>query len=458
MRQVKWASLAFLLGLIVVLNPGYSPAQFGKRPEGGGFGKRPEGGGEGGGFGKRSEGGGFGKRPEGGGGFGGAPAPAPGGFGAPPAPLPPGGGMGGGGFGGGGMGGGGFGGGRGMGGDPNQMWDRFSRGKDSIDLNDPAYGWMKGMMERQGQPIPPNGIVTRQMFVEEAQKRMAAAGAPGAPGAPTAVMIGGAPGGPGVPMTVTMGGPMGGGGEDMATRRVKEQDRDGDGKVSFAEADDRLKPNFQKMDRNGDGFLDMEEYRAATGGGGGNNRDRDRNGGMGMGPGGGDYGFGGGSGDYGRRDDKRVTEEAKPVAMRYGHLPKDMPEWFDKDDGNKDGQVALHEWRRAGKDLSEFYAYDLNADGLVTADEFLRFGVLKTENEKIAAINNPDGVRPSFAGGGRGSGGFALPGSTPPSTDRISATNDKGSDKGKGKGDKGSKDEKAPDGGNGGQNPFRKKN
>ena len=38
MRQVKWASLAFLLGLIIVLNPGYSPAQFGKRGgEGGGF-------------------------------------------------------------------------------------------------------------------------------------------------------------------------------------------------------------------------------------------------------------------------------------------------------------------------------------------------------------------------------------------------------------------------------------
>jgi hypothetical protein len=453
MRQVKWASLAFLLGLIVVLNPGYSPAQFGKRPEGGGgFGKRPEGG-EGGGFGKRSEGGGFGKRPEGGGGFGGAPASAPGGFGGAPAPLPPGGGMGGGGFGGGGMGGGG----RGMG-DPNQMWDWMARGQDSINLNDPQHSRTKERMLQRGEQIPPDGILTRQMFVAAAQQRMAVSGAPapGAPGAPVAMVIGGAPGGPGVPMTVAMGGPMGGGGEDMATRRIKEQDRDGDGKVSFNEADDRLKPNFQKMDRNGDGFLDMEEYRAATGGGGGG-RDRDRNGGMGPG-GAGDYGFAGGSGDYGRRDDKRVTEEPKPVAMRYGHLPKDMPEWFDKDDGNKDGQVALHEWRRAGKDLSEFYAYDLNADGLVTADEFLRFGVLKTENEKIAAINNPDGVRPSFAGGGRGSGGFALPGSTPPSSDRISATNDKGSDKGKGKGDKGGKDEKAPDGGNGGQNPFRKKN
>jgi hypothetical protein len=233
----------------------------------------------------------------------------------------------------------------------------------------------------------------------------------------------------------------------MATRRIREQDRDNDGRVSLAEADDRLKPNFQKMDRNNDGFLDMDEYRAATGGGGGN-RDRDRNGGMGQG--GGDFG---GSGEYGRRDERRQTEEAKPVAMRYGHLPKDLPEWFDRDDGNKDGQVALHEWRLAGKKIEDFITYDMNGDGLVTADEYLRFGLKQAEDARIAAINNPDSAAaPSFASRRGSGGGFSLPGSTPSSTDRPGMNGGKG-----GKGGKGDRnEEKAPDGGNGGSNPFRK--
>ena len=373
MRQLKWAGFAFLLGFIIILNPSHSPAQFGKGKgggvDGGGFGKGKGGGvdggsGGGGGFGKRGGGvdgggGGFGKRSDGGGGLGGAPAPggfggAPaGGFGGAPGAPPaggfggaPAGGLGGapaGGFGGG--GGGGFGGGRGMG-DPNAMWDRMSRGQDSININDPQNGWMRGMMERQGEPIPPDGIITRQMFIEGAQKRMAAmgGGAPpgGAPGAPQVVVIGG--GGGGITMT------MGGGGEDMATRRLREQDKDGDGKVSFAEADDQLRRNFQKMDRNGDGFIDAEdtaprraavvavEWAVATGAA------------------------------WAWEWVWAVTTasaagQATTVAGRPKRSspsrwlrppPKDLPEWFDKDDVNKDGQVALHEWRRAGKDLAEF--------------------------------------------------------------------------------------------------------
>ena len=51
----------------------------------------------------------------------------------------------------------------------------MSQGKDSINLNDPQFGWMKGMMERQGQAIPANGLVTKQMFISEMQKRMGGA-------------------------------------------------------------------------------------------------------------------------------------------------------------------------------------------------------------------------------------------------------------------------------------------
>src|SRR5205814_5859510 len=65
--------------------------------------------------------------------------------------------------------------------------------------------------------------------------------------------------------------------------------------------------------------------------------------------------------------------EPKAVAVRYGKLPAGLPAWFEEFDFDKDGQVALCEWRKAGRPLAEFEAMDLNGDGLLTADEWLRF-------------------------------------------------------------------------------------
>ena len=47
---------------------------------------------------------------------------------------------------------------------------------------------------------------------------------------------------------------------EMAQQRIREQDRNGDGKISRDEADSRLRPNFDLMDRNRDGIVDAEEY------------------------------------------------------------------------------------------------------------------------------------------------------------------------------------------------------
>lgn len=49
---------------------------------------------------------------------------------------------------------------------------------------------------------------------------------------------------------------------ESAQRRIRDQDRNGDGKISRDEADSRLRPNFDLMDRNRDGIVDAEEYTA----------------------------------------------------------------------------------------------------------------------------------------------------------------------------------------------------
>jgi len=53
-------------------------------------------------------------------------------------------------------------------------------------------------------------------------------------------------------------------------------------------------------------------------------------------------------------------------------LPKGLPRWFETLDKNQDGEISLREWLQGGKKLDDFREYDLNDDGLITADEVLR--------------------------------------------------------------------------------------
>jgi Ca2+-binding EF-hand superfamily protein len=55
-----------------------------------------------------------------------------------------------------------------------------------------------------------------------------------------------------------------------------------------------------------------------------------------------------------------------------GTLPKGLPPWFAALDKNRDGQVSLSEWLAGGKKLAEFREFDLNDDGLITAEEVFR--------------------------------------------------------------------------------------
>ena len=73
--------------------------------------------------------------------------------------------------------------------------------------------------------------------------------------------------------------------------------------------------------------------------------------------------------------------EKRPEVPRAGNLPKGLPAWFDEIDMDGDGQIALWEWRKAGKSMKDFSEWDRNDDGLITIEE-IRY---KLEQERLAA-------------------------------------------------------------------------
>jgi Ca2+-binding EF-hand superfamily protein len=58
-----------------------------------------------------------------------------------------------------------------------------------------------------------------------------------------------------------------------------------------------------------------------------------------------------------------------------------LPAWFTTLDKDKTGQVSLYEWRKSGRSLAEFQEMDLNGDGLITPDEYLRWMRKKQADE-----------------------------------------------------------------------------
>jgi len=178
--------------------------------------------------------------------------------------------------------------------------------------------------------------------------------------------------------------------DEEVARMMRRYDGNDDGRISAEEAQrtERLKFVFTTYDKSGDGFIDMAEMKLYS-----LDRANDRvppppSGGGWNGGGGGWNGGGGGwngndqGGDRrGSRDNVAPPEEEKPIAVRFGKLPANLPGWFTALDTDKDGQVGMYEWRADKRQMGEFLTMDLNSDGLLTAEEYLRFKKLTTTSE-----------------------------------------------------------------------------
>lgn len=294
-----------------------------------------------------------------------------------------GGGFPGGGFPGGGFPGGGFPGGPGGGfgsRDPNQMFDFLSKGRgfflisETRMLRDPLTKWAqeKGITD---------GRITREQFAafnQSMQSQMGGGGfkpsfGPG-PGPGPGPFPGGAPGGQSGPPANPTDALLG-----WAESEFKRRDTNGDGFLNMDEMPDSLRSDLGRWDTNRDNLINLEEFKNYF-------VARFQN---------------------GRRDKEGpvnpvtviIEEEEldkRPVVFRAGKLPKELPSWFNELDTDKDGQVSLYEWRKGGKDLSEFASWDRNDDGLVMAEEVL----FKQRNSQAQVASSSTGgnddASPSF--------------------------------------------------------------
>lgn len=300
-------------------------------------------------------------------------------------------------------GGGGFGGG-GMMQDPNAMFDYLAKGRQFFQISETKTLANPLSQYAQERRIT-NGQITRQQFLDFQDwraKQQAAGGGGQNPGG-----FGGNPGGGGFGGFGNKKGnfEMKGGGpptndpeviNQRADEEFRKRDENGDGRLTPQEASDKLRRDFARFDTDGSGTIDITEYRSyfasRTQGGGDENR--------------------GAAAIIIEAEDL----DAKPVVFRAGaggKMPAGLPSWFMELDTDKDGQVALYEWRRSGKAFDEFSNWDLNGDGFITPEEALRQQtvIAKTTRGSMGAMafggeEGGEGRKKGFKGFGGEGGGF----------------------------------------------------
>jgi Ca2+-binding EF-hand superfamily protein len=262
----------------------------------------------------------------------------------------------------------------------------------------------RAQMGRFSSQLPSSGTISREQYrtqfeqrMQEMRSRFGSRGRGGDSGDRSSPFSRGGP--------PSMGGSSSS--NDIADNILRSGDRNGDGRLTPDEVtSNRMRESFQQYDTNRDGALDLNEIRsymqARFASRGGSSDSSSSSSSMSPSP----YPPGGPGnwvprGNNARRDRRsrddrndsrngfrgpnQPQEDALPVVYRYGKLPKEFP--FADLDTDKDGQIGLYEWRHAEKSIKEFTELDLNGDGYLTADEWLRSQRLAAE--KKAASGDP---------------------------------------------------------------------
>jgi hypothetical protein len=121
--------------------------------------------------------------------------------------------------------------------------------------------------------------------------------------------------------------------------------------------------------------------------------------------------------------------DARPVVYRAGKLPgSGLPDWFKKLDVNRDGQVALAEWYKAGNDIDNFREWDRNDDGFITPEEALYKQRLLMVASARSLSEEEDALGPG-----------PVPGRQGPNAGRTATNFGKGANKGSKGGNRGAK-------------------
>jgi Ca2+-binding EF-hand superfamily protein len=312
-----------------------------------------------------------------------------------------------------GPGGGGRMGGGGFSMNPDDSFNRFSGGKDVIvisELDDRQKMFVPMIMQRMGLS---GDRITREQWRTASNNMMQQfaqggggmrIGAPvGGPGGPGGGPGGGGFGGPGGP-----GGPGGRPGpadgpafDQYVQNRFQRLDKDQDGFLNVEEmgADETLLRERETWDKNHDGLIDLNEYKAYQTARANQRAQAQADAAKAAEA----------QGSMGDQPQQQIQEEKRPTVYRAGNLPKDIPEWFIQMDrnGDNDGQVGLYEWRKSTRPLEEFYALDLNGDGFITAEEYLRWkakNAPKRAEGDAVAQGGTSQQQPQF-----GMGGFQMP-------------------------------------------------
>jgi Ca2+-binding EF-hand superfamily protein len=292
--------------------------------------------------------------------------------------------------------------------DPNEFFNRLSNGKDVINRADmdPRFQFMFDRMAQSLGLTNPTQL-TRDQFraaSEAARSRMGGSWGGGPQGGSGTTITTITPSGPGSP-----GGGPGGDSDRSAEERFRRYDRNGDGVLQYDEMSDSLKAVWTNYDANKNGVIELDEYKAYM-----RDRQQQRQGGSSGSP----------QSPNGQTAPAGVDglpppissapaeeEDRRPVVYRVGKLPKQLPAWFEQMDTDKDGQIGLYEWVKAGRTPSDFQTIDRNDDGFLTVEEVLTYvrntkpGDSDTAVASMGGDGRPGGPGGMFGRGGPG-GGF----------------------------------------------------